>query len=58
MTRPIYHEFGNGAEAKLIVLGCETCGQPIIPQFRNEHTLWHKYIDRIAEAVDVVLFEV
>jgi hypothetical protein len=44
MPQPEYHHYDEGGE-RVVVLGCETCGCPVLPEFRNEHTLWHEYVD-------------
>lgn len=43
MSQPIYHEYDF---PKIIVLACEICGTPVLPEFRNNHTLWHRKIDK------------
>lgn len=44
---PNYHEYSQVSDLRVIVLACAECGTPVIPELRDEHTLWHQRIDEL-----------
>ena len=44
MPPPDYYRFD---EPKVVVLGCKTCGLAVVPEFRRDHTQWHKDQDEL-----------